>query len=125
MFYAIAGGLVMVLFIFYFFVVEPQDKMAFSFQFDYVYIIGVLISFGTVFLGHFLKERRIRSVSHSTSHETKMDTLKSALIMNWAFLECAGMINAILWYINGNALFLILSMIMIIVLILNRPVFEG
>ncbi|MEL6922741.1 MAG: hypothetical protein AAFO94_01755, partial [Bacteroidota bacterium] len=88
--------------------------------------IGMIVLM-SVSMSVILYRMRLKNVQTSTAMglEEKITAFRSNSIMRWALLEGAALCSIILYFLEGNYLYLIYYCVPIVVLIMARPTIDG
>lgn len=86
----------------------------------YVYIVPTIAVLG-YFLGKFLFQKQIRGVRPKDTLTSKLARYQTASLMQYALLEGPALFALIIYYTNGNALYLVIGLSLLAYLISLRP----
>ncbi|RZK68805.1 MAG: hypothetical protein EOO85_23545 [Pedobacter sp.] len=72
-------------------------------------------------VGFYMFNKNISSIDHVSSGDEKITAYQSAFIVRCAFIEAPALLNIIAFLMSGNAVYLVIAAIILIVFIMTRP----
>ncbi len=84
-------------------------------------IASIALSAGAVLLGQFFFKKRLKAVQAETRGKERLEMYRSTLIIQWALLEGAIILNAIFYFLTQNLAFIGLAAVLLLILFMVRP----
>ncbi|WP_235295934.1 hypothetical protein [Portibacter marinus] len=92
-----------------------------DFQEDIFLLILPALILSVYFLGNYIYQSRIKSIIPSESLDQKLITYRSAVIIRLALIEGVTLLALMIYFINGNSMYLIMALILLVYFYSLKP----
>jgi len=119
---ALSFGLILIIGIMYY-LKHRGDGISLSTEFSTFNLIGVSVAILGLLASQFIFKSQTKGLNSHRVNDENISSMRPAYLVKWAFLEGAGLINTLLFFISGNVLLLYFAIGLSLLLYLSKPRF--